>query len=85
MPDKSGDKVKEFTVVADAAMVSAENVRALRENGINYIVGARLGNISNELAVEIDKNICREEGKSIRIKTDNGYLVCSYSPLRDTV
>jgi transposase len=76
------NKVKAFTVVADAAMISAENVRALRENGINYIVGARLGNISNELAAEIDKNICREEGKSIRIKTDNGYLICSYSPLR---
>ena len=32
-------KVKEFTVVADAAMISVENIQALKGNGINYIVG----------------------------------------------
>lgn len=78
----SKNKVKKFTVVADAAMISAENILALKENGINYIVGARLGNVSNELIAEIDKNICRQDGKSIRIETDNGYLICSYSSVR---
>lgn len=75
-------KVKEFTVVADAAMISAENVLALKDNSINYIVGARLGNIPNDLVTEIDKSIPREDGKNIRIKTDNGYLICSYSSVR---
>lgn len=74
--------VKAFTIVADAAMISTENTKALRENGINYIVGARLGNLSNELITQIDQSIQREDGKSIRIKTDNGYLICSYSSLR---
>lgn len=78
----SKNNVKEFTVVADAAMISAENILALEENAINYIVGARLGNLSNELIAEIDKSISREDGKSIRIKTDNGYLICSYSSVR---
>jgi hypothetical protein len=36
--------VKEFTVVADAAMISTTNIQALLSNNINYIVGARLGN-----------------------------------------
>lgn len=76
------NKVTAFTVIADAAMISTENTRALKDNGINYIVGARLGNLSNELIEEIDKSILREDGKSIRIKTDNGYLICSYSSLR---
>lgn len=76
------NKVKEFTVVADAAMISAENIQALMENEINYIVGARLGNVSNELITEIDKRIAREDGKNIRIKTESGYLICSYSSLR---
>ena len=71
--------VKEFTVVADAAMISNDNILALKENNINYIVGARLGNVPNELIAGIDKNISRENGKSIRIKTDSGYLICSYS------
>jgi len=76
------NKVKEFTVVADAAMISAENIRALKENRINYIVGARLGNLSNDLIAEIDKNIFREDGMTIRLKTDNGYLICSFSSTR---
>lgn len=75
-------KVKEFTVVADAAMISAENVRQLIDNKINYIVGARLGNLSESLIDDIDKNICREDGKSIRIKTINGFLICSFSSVR---
>lgn len=76
------NNVKDFTVVADAAMISAENTKALNENAINYIVGARLANLSATLIAEIDKNIERQDGKSIRIKTDNGYLICSYSSLR---
>lgn len=74
--------VKNFTVVADAAMISAENVKQLIQKNINYIVGARLGNISATMLDTIDKNINSENGKSIRIKTDNGYLICSYSDVR---
>lgn len=74
--------VKEFTVVADAAMISSENIRQLTQNKINYIVGARLGNIPSALLETIDKSIVREDGKSIRIKTDSGYLICSYSSVR---
>ena len=74
--------VKNFTVVADAAMISTENVEQLILNNINYIVGARLGNISTSLLDTIDKNISREDGKSIRIKTNYGYLICSYSLVR---
>jgi transposase len=76
------NEVKEFTVVADAAMISTENVKQLIQNNITYIVGARLGNIPTGLFENIDKNISREDGKSIRIKTDNGYLICSYSSVR---
>jgi transposase len=76
------NQVKKFTVVADAAMISAENIQQLKQNEINYIVGARLGNVSAALLETIDSTINREDGKSIRLKTDNGYLICSYSSLR---
>jgi transposase len=75
-------KVNLFTVIADAAMISTANVEELQKNKINYIVGGRLGNLSKEIIDEIDKTICREDGKNIRIKTANGYLICSYSSLR---
>lgn len=74
--------VKKFTVIADAAMISAQNIKQLNQNNINYIVGARLGNISNELFEKIDSNLIRQDGKTIRIWTELGYLICSYSSLR---
>lgn len=63
-------------------MISKDNILALKENTIVYIVGARLSNLSNELIEQINKSIIREDGKSIRMKTDNGYLICSYSSVR---
>lgn len=74
--------VKDFTVVADAAMISTTNTQELLKNNINYIVGARLGNLPNELIERIDRSITREDGRSIRIKSRNGYLVCSFSSVR---
>lgn len=74
--------VKEFTVVADAAMISTTNIQELLKNNISYIVGARLGNLPQELFEQINTTITREDGKSIRIKTDNGYLICDYSSVR---
>ncbi|MDO9152732.1 MAG: IS1634 family transposase [Paludibacter sp.] len=74
--------VKEFTVVADAAMISTENIKQLTEHKINHIVGARLGNISNELFENIDNTLIREDGKTTRIKTKSGYLICSFSSVR---
>lgn len=75
-------KVKHFTVVADAAMISTDNVEALRAEKINYIVGARLGNVSADLLMEIDTKLSRTDGNTIRLKTDNGYLICSFSKKR---
>ena len=76
------NNVKNFTVVADAAMISAENVEQLNDNHINYIVGARLGNITKELFTKIDEMLIRKDGESIRIPTDTGFLICSFSSLR---
>lgn len=75
-------KVRNFTVIADAAMISTVNIAALQKESIHYIVGARLGNISTQMLHNIDQSLPREDGKIIRIKTDNGYLICSFSNQR---
>jgi transposase len=75
-------KVDSFTVVADAAMISSENVKALRAEKINYIVGARLGNVATDLLLTIDAQLSRTDGSVIRLKTDHGYLICSFSKKR---
>lgn len=75
-------QVDNFTVVADAAMISTENVKALQVENINYIVGARLGNVSAGLLATIDANLPRTDGSILRLKTDNGYLICNFSKKR---
>jgi len=72
-------EVEKFTVVADAAMISTDNVEALQSEKISYIVGARLGNIPSSLLTTIDTNLARIDGNILRLKTDNGYLICSFS------
>ena len=74
--------VKDFTVVADAAMISSENIQSFRDDNINYIVGARLGNLSAKLLEELDSSMNRVDGEIVRIKTSNGYLICSFSSTR---
>ena len=76
------NKVNYFTIIADAAMISTANIEELQKNKIHYIVGARLGNLPSDIIDTIDKSICRGDGKSIRIKTINGDLICSYSSIR---
>ncbi len=75
-------KSKNLTIVADAAMISDDNIKQLSENQINYIVGARLGNISKNLFEEIDSKLKREDGKTIRIPTHKGDLICNFSSVR---
>jgi hypothetical protein len=75
-------KVWSFTVVADAAMISSKNIKELVNHQLSYIVGARLGSLSSEMLEQIDMKLVRKDGHSIRIKTDNGDLICSYSSVR---
>lgn len=75
-------KIEKFTVVADAAMISNANIEELSKEGISYIVGARLGNVPRSLVRQIDDKLPRAEGKNIRLVTEKGYLICSYSDSR---
>lgn len=74
--------VKYFTVVADAAMISADNIKELKAEGVHYIVGARLGNLPEAIFEQVDAKIKREDGRTIRLLTDKGYLICSFSNAR---
>lgn len=76
------NKVTNFTIVADAAMISSENINTFMDNKINYIVGARLGNVSKDTLELIDKKLIKEDNKTIRLQTDKGFLICSFSTVR---
>jgi len=79
---KKKHRVKKLTVVADAAMISYENVEALIRSNINYIVGARVSNLSDRMIQEISKSLNMSDKASYRLKTEKGILICDFSKKR---
>jgi len=79
---KKKHNILNLTVVADAAMISADNIANLKAAKINYIVGARLGNLQAEILSSIDKQLPRTDLANIRLNTKLGYLICDFSKKR---
>jgi len=75
-------QISTLTVVADAAMISMENVTKLQARGLHYIVGARMGNISPTLLRKIGTTLNGQDGAAIRVATAHGDLVCDFSQKR---
>lgn len=74
--------IKELTVVADAAMISKENIARLLSCQLSYIVGARLGNLKHDLIAEISRKLNRGNRRSARFSTAKGELICDFSSQR---
>ena len=55
-------------IVADAAMLSTENLQKLHEQGYRYIVGARLANSTKTFVDQIDVTMSRTDGATARFK-----------------
>ncbi len=60
-------------------MISLANVGSLVANNLSYIAGAGVGNLKLEQIEEISKKLGGVDGRSIRIKTERGILVCDFS------
>jgi transposase len=67
-------------VVADAAMLSKDNIKELGDRKMNYIVGARLANTSPSFIRKVNMALSREDGKIVRFPTNrHGDMICSFS------
>lgn len=71
--------VKNLTVVADAAMISLDNIEKLVEKKLAYIVGARMANLRLDQIKEISRQLKQRDRSSMRLETDRGLLVCDFS------
>lgn len=71
-------------IVADAAMLSQENMRLLEMDGYQYIVGVRLANTPQSFIELIDSQLPRQDEAAIRLSYPNrSYdVVCTYSEKR---
>ncbi len=74
--------VKDFTVVADAAMISQKNIAALIDSHLRYIVGARVANLSRRQIERISAQLGKRDGVTMRLTTDRGLLVLDFSQTR---
>ena len=81
--------IQTLTIVADAAMISLENVEKLKEKSLSYIVGAKIANLKNKEMKQIHEELIGQNqtmeelqllnGKSMRIQTEKGLLLCDFS------
>lgn len=86
---KEKHAIDSLTVVADAAMISFDNIEKLKENSLSYIVGGRISNLTHGQMKEIstiliglkqdEKELKKKDGVSTRIATERGLLVCDFS------
>ncbi len=71
-------------IVADAAMLSQENMEQLEVEGYQYIVGARLANTPSAFIESISSQLKRQNGNITRMSYSNrSYdVICTYSEKR---
>lgn len=75
---KAKYQIGRLTVVADAGMLSEENLSALQNHQIDYIVGARIKKLKLEQIKLVTKELNQADGKIIRL--DN--VIYDYSSKR---
>lgn len=68
-------------IVADSGLLSNRNIKSLKEKGYQYILGARIKNVSNEVKKEIIKKTANlRTGETVLIKTnDDDKIIISFS------
>lgn len=72
---------KELVVVADAGLMSTQNLQSLRDQQYKFIIGARIKNESEAIKKQI-LALQLKDGKSALLKTRMDSLVISYSEQR---
>lgn len=72
-------------IVADAAMLSQENMMLLENEEYQYIVGARLANASNSFIDTLTSTLTRKDRNAIRLPYPNRpySVICAYSEQRE--
>lgn len=80
---KNKYKIKNMTVVADAAMISQKNISYLTQNKLDYIVGARIANLPIKTIESLSKELGGVDEATVRIETTkNQLLICHFSKSR---
>jgi len=63
-------------------MLSNNLLKELQERKMSYIVAARLASSSEEVVGQVCKRIVKKDGRTVRVDSPHGDMVCSYSSKR---
>lgn len=74
--------IKTLTIVADAAMLSVENIEKLKKHKLHYIVWARMSSLNNDILQSISSTLNKTENIYHKLETKYWFLVCDYSKKR---
>ena len=69
-------------VVADSGLLSNENIKALQEQGYEYILGARIKNETNNIKEKILQTALKDGQRKTIKKDENTRIIISYSEKR---
>lgn len=73
---------QELVVIADAAMISRDNIEKLTEEKIGFVVGARVANLSPNLINSISEKLNKQDGRIMTTTYYTQRLICQYSSKR---
>jgi len=82
MSFKHKHRIDNLTIVADAAMLSLDNIKKLTDYHLSYIVGARIASLSLPVIAKISADLNHQPGSSLRLSAKHGLLVCDFSSKR---
>ena len=68
----------DLVVVADAAMLSQDNIDQMVQDKISFIVGARIANLPSHLIDQITNQLSGQDGKTITLTYRKQRLICQY-------
>ena len=75
-------QIENLTIVADAGMLSFNNMEVLQNNNLQYVVGARMGGIKENVIKNISEKINKQENYIVEAQTKYGRLLVDYSKKR---
>lgn len=75
---------KSLVVVADAAMISKDNINKLDAKNIGFIVGARMANLPGNLINSVAGKLKHQDGQITAVAYQGMRLICQYSAKRAT-
>ncbi len=81
---KNKYRLKELVVIADAGLMSNENIAELQTKNYQYIIGARIKNEAQAIQKQILDTPLKNGDSAVIIKDENSRIIISYSDGRAT-